>query len=394
MQRSIVPLLAFGGLCLMVSSAVVVVEPQEEAIVERLGRPLQAGEALGPGLHWKLPWPIDRVYRYPVRRVQQIVLGAATEEEDKRPEPEMVLWTTAGHGESKDNFVLVAIPPERSRAASRFEEEDEETREGRGVPVTILRALAPVQYRIKNVFEWAYGYANPEELLEGLATRELVRLAANLDADRILGAQRAEAAAELRQRIQSRCDEIGLGVEITFVGFQDFHPDKDVASAYQNVVGAEQERESLIEEARAQMNTALGGVAGDVRLALELAEAVRYVAELGRAEVVDDAALREATARRDALFARAAGDVSARMSRARGERWRRENEWLGNAERFSSEVAANRSAPRVYQYWRYLESLRAGLANVRKVLVAVDMTNRELVVIFDQKQEETFRGLK
>ena len=57
-------------------------------------------------------------------------------------------------------------------------------------------------------------------------------------------------------------------------------------------------------------------------------------------------------------------------------------------------MQADRSAPRVYQYWRYLEALADGLEDVRKVLLAVDTTDREVVIILDQKEEETFKGLK
>ena len=62
--RTIVGALALAGL-VFYATAIVVREGQA-ALVTRLGRPLRA--ATVPGLHWKLPWPVDRVILLDMRR--------------------------------------------------------------------------------------------------------------------------------------------------------------------------------------------------------------------------------------------------------------------------------------------------------------------------------------
>ena len=62
--RAVVGILALAGVAFF-SSAIVVREGQA-VLVTRFGRPLRA--ATRPGLHWKLPWPIDRSILLDMRR--------------------------------------------------------------------------------------------------------------------------------------------------------------------------------------------------------------------------------------------------------------------------------------------------------------------------------------
>src|ERR1700739_1194551 len=62
--RGVVGILALGAIAFH-ATAVVVTEGQT-ALITRLGRPVRA--ATEPGLHWKLPWPIDRASLLDMRR--------------------------------------------------------------------------------------------------------------------------------------------------------------------------------------------------------------------------------------------------------------------------------------------------------------------------------------
>ncbi|MCB1154992.1 protease modulator HflC, partial [bacterium] len=49
----------------LISSVTFTVDETQSAIVTRFGRPV--GDVLGPGLHFKAPWPVDRVLRMDAR---------------------------------------------------------------------------------------------------------------------------------------------------------------------------------------------------------------------------------------------------------------------------------------------------------------------------------------
>ena len=69
----LVPLLLVVLWCL--ASAFYSVEADSEGVVLRLGRHVRT---TGPGLHAKLPWPIEQVYLVPVQRIQSLEFGFRT----------------------------------------------------------------------------------------------------------------------------------------------------------------------------------------------------------------------------------------------------------------------------------------------------------------------------
>lgn len=393
MQRAIVPLIGFGVVCLVVMSCFVVVEPHEQAVIERLGRPLQEREPLGPGLHLKYPWPIDVAYKFPVHRIQEVVLGftekpvAGFEEEDER----IVLWTREKHGPREEADLLVATPPtefERQLEALRAELGEEWV--ARSVPVSLVRGVVSVQYRIRNLYRYGYAYENPRDLIEGFAYRELIRYAASADLDYLLGAGREAASQTLRQRIQQRADELDLGIEVTYVGLVNIHPPPKVAEAFQEVVGAMQEREAAIEEALAKRNLVLASVTGDVELSRRLAEYIRRADALARDPHADPAEVERLRRLRDETFAQAKGEVSRLLAEARAQRWSLEMAARSQMVAFENELQAYRAAPRLYAWRKYLGVMQEGLEPVRKYLLGMDPGGRKVTVIFDMKEEETF----
>jgi hypothetical protein len=72
-ERAILWLLPLQVLLLILSTGLVVIEPGEQALLEHFGRPQEA--ALGPGPHFKWPWPIDRIYRYRTEQIQAFDVG-------------------------------------------------------------------------------------------------------------------------------------------------------------------------------------------------------------------------------------------------------------------------------------------------------------------------------
>jgi membrane protease subunit HflK len=45
------------------------IEASDEGVVLRFGKHVKT---VPPGLHWKLPWPIETVYKVPVQRIQTL----------------------------------------------------------------------------------------------------------------------------------------------------------------------------------------------------------------------------------------------------------------------------------------------------------------------------------
>jgi len=313
---------------LLLSTCVVFVDPGEEALLERFGRPVEGRDVLQAGLHVKWPWPIDQARRFQSQAIQSFNVGF--EHEDEAGEDhEPVLWTVAHY---KEEFHLIV--------ASREQLSDTNNATGRkSPPVNLLSLAIPVQYQIRDVRAWAYGHENAGSLLEDLATREVVRYLVGVDMNEIMSIGRFTAGRELKDLIQQQADDKKLGVEILFVGLQDIHPPVRVAGSYERVVGARQNREADILAAKAH----------EVRTnRLARAEATRLKGEA------------EAESRRL--------EVSA----------------YARAALFTNQIPAFTASPSVYAQRSYLQALAEGSAHIRKVIIAT--TNTDDVILLNLEE--------
>src|SRR5262249_48799059 len=147
------------------STCVVFIESGEQGLLERCGRPVDGRALLEPGINFKLPWPIDHVYRFRTQQIQSFEIG--TTPEAAREESKVVLWTVAHSKE--DNFLVanrLATPAE----ATNTNNPDGGSR--RTPPVSLVTGSIPVQYQITDLSAWAYNNEDAPSLLEDLATRE------------------------------------------------------------------------------------------------------------------------------------------------------------------------------------------------------------------------------
>ncbi len=324
LERAFAWIVAAQLAVLALSTTVVIVEPGEQALLERFGA--RAG-VLEPGFHFKLPWPVDTVERFDTRAIQSFNIGFESDPElDKE---NTILWTRSHY---RKEFNLLVASREQATTAT----EGDQT-----VPVNLLTVNVPVQFTVTNVLDWAYQHAAPATLLEQIANREVVRYLASVDIEKVMSIGRLEASRELHRRIQERAVAARLGTEIVFIGLQDIHPplgnkDHKVAAAYEQVIGAEQESQSKILEAE--------GIANEMLPA----------ARANAARIVNEAR---------AAAANKVGDAA------------------GRAARFESQLAARKVAPDVYPARNYLETLRTAVGASRKYVIVP--TNSHGIVIFN-----------
>jgi regulator of protease activity HflC (stomatin/prohibitin superfamily) len=199
------------GLCFVawLSTMLTVVGVEEQGLVERLGVPV-SGQPLESGLHLHLPWPFDRVYRIPVKRVQALTVGHQGEEGGG---PENVLW--AKEHAAKEYTLLLG--------------------NGRD----LITVDAAVQFRISDAKAWRYHCQNPADALRAIAYRAVMRQTVNRTLSDALSQNVVTLTGQMRGMVQQEADALGLGVEVMAFTVGGMHPPVMVASDYQAVVSAE-----------------------------------------------------------------------------------------------------------------------------------------------------------
>jgi regulator of protease activity HflC (stomatin/prohibitin superfamily) len=240
LRRSLTPVALAVALTLWASTALVVIGPEEQGLRYRFGR-LTSRSPLEPGLTVKLPWPLETIDRYPVRRAQTLALGYAG------PQKTSLLWAES-HAGQEYRLLL-----------------------GDGRELVSVDAV--VTYRIRNVAAHALAFQNPRETLEALAYRRLMQDTVPTNLDRLLSVDRDAFADGFARRLQEACDTQELGIEILHVGFGSLHPPVDVARAYQEVVSAQVEQETRRARARAARARMLPAADAEAEQAVRRAEA-------------------------------------------------------------------------------------------------------------------------
>jgi membrane protease subunit HflK len=252
---------------LLLSSCVVFVDAGEQAVLEHFGRPVAA---LTAGAHFKWPWPADKIYRYRTEQIQSLYVGF----EPDTNEQNTILWTVA---HNKEQNFLVATHLSATVENETPDEMNVSDRALKAPPVSLITVSIPIQFQITNVMQWAYENSDATNLLEDLATRDVVHYLVGEDIDNVLAQGRLDAAQKLHDRIQSDANAHGLGVKIVFVGLQDIHPPTPVAGEYEKVVGAEQIRlaTNLLAQADAIMTNALSQAQAFTTTNLALAKSLQ-----------------------------------------------------------------------------------------------------------------------
>jgi membrane protease subunit HflK len=247
-RRSVEPLVVGLGFVAWFSTALTVVGVEEQGLVERLGVAVQA-PPLEPGLHLHWPWPIDRVVRLPVRRVQSLTVGHEGEEDDG---PEDVLWARQ-HAVNEYTLLL-------------------------GNGRDLITVDAAVHFRIVDPRAWQYHSQNPSDALRAVAYRAVMRNTVNRTLAEALSENVVTTTARMRAMVQQDADALELGVEVLSFTVGGMHPPVMVATDYQSVVSAELARVTAVVNAEAFRNRTVpnaqsGAIVGRNRAIAEGAEA-------------------------------------------------------------------------------------------------------------------------
>jgi len=349
-ERAIGPLIIFQAITLELLTCFAIVDTSEQAIIERFGVPRSAEKPLGPGLHLKWPWPIEIAYHYPTSRVEKLTIGEQLVEDAPG-----FLWTKT-HAKQPFNLLAAnrqqpgpAPTPAPPRKPGQPEQPGQPSRPQREVPgVSLITGTVAVLYYVDNLYDFLYRHAEPKRALEALCYRELSRYAAHSDFMEFLGAGRAKATAELKASIQAAADAQHIGVKIVHVSLQGIHPPVQVAAAFEEVVGALEERDAKVWAARGHENSVVPQARATA--ARTLADAKIYAAD-------------------------------------------REHVAPATEKEFLMQLEASRAAPSVFRHRKLLSALRDTLRDARKIVKPAWVRVNEVLQIDLQEKSTPGMGL-
>lgn len=267
---------AFG---LWALSGIYVVQPNEEAVVTTFGA---YSRNEGPGLRYHLPAPIERVQKVPVTSLQRLDVGGAA----------------AG-----------AVPEESLMLTG-----DE----------NIIDLQFSVTWRVADADRFVFTIRDPEGSVKAVAESAMREVVGRTNLLDILTTGRGQVQQQAAELMQRTLDSWGAGVRIDEVQIRSANPPQQVLAAFRDVVSAQQDQESAVNEANTYRNRVINEAKGDAARIVQAAQAYR------------EQAVREAT---------------------------------GDASRFNAILNEYRRAPGATRDRIYIETMQRVLARSNKVIV-------------------------
>lgn len=223
-----IPLWAPAGIIavFLIASSVFTVQGNQEAVVLRFGDYVRTA---GPGLHFKLPNPIERKIIRDVTDQRETIVGIRNDAES--------LMLTGDENIVDINFTVLWV--------------------------------------IKDLESFLFKVDQPEDLVKSAAESVVREIIGKNELDPIITTGRQEFGGQVRDRLQELLDEYEAGVGVNDVQFQKTDPPAEVVDDFLDVVNASQEAERSINEARAYRNTQVLEAEGTAAKLIQEAEGYR-----------------------------------------------------------------------------------------------------------------------
>jgi len=228
-------LLAVAAL-LYLAGGIYLVPPDRQAVVTRFGRVVNP--SVGPGIHYHLPYPVERIYRLKVHEMRRAVVGGEPADETLgRTQPFQVQFLTGDQN--------------------------------------IIQMRAVAQYSVSSATDFLFRAANIEVLVRDAVETELARETARRTVDSLLTTDKVQVQEAVRERAQALLDRYQAGVRLASVNIETVAPPAEVAEAFRDVAGARADSARIVNEAQGYANDVVPRARGAAQQMLEAAEAYR-----------------------------------------------------------------------------------------------------------------------
>ena len=235
------PILLFGIIILGIwlASGFYRVLPDEQGVVLRFGKYVNQTQ---PGLHYHLPFPVEKVLTPKVTKVNRIDVGYRSASDTGRA-------------------TSVSDVPEESLMLTGDE--------------NIVDIDYSVFWIIKDAGKFLFNIQSPEDTVKSVAETAMREVIAKNGIQSILTEGRAQIEIDTQNIMQEILDSYDSGISITQVQTQKADPPKEVIDAFRDVQAAKADKERAQNEAEAYANDVIPRARGEAAQILQQAEAYK-----------------------------------------------------------------------------------------------------------------------
>lgn len=236
--RAVAGLAALAVAAAVAWTAFYTIPAESEGVVLRFGRFVTT---VTPGLHFKIPFGVDRVIVVPVKRQLKQEFGFGSTGATNR-------WQYSPRSEWDDEKAMV-------------------TGDLNAVLVEWV-----VQYRIEQPDHYLFNVRNPDATLRDVSESVMREVVGDRTVDEVITIGRQEIEAEALQRLQELSVAYAMGLRIDQVQLKNVNPPERVQSSFNEVNQAQQEKERAINVANGEYNKAIPRARGEASQRIQGAE--------------------------------------------------------------------------------------------------------------------------
>jgi membrane protease subunit HflK len=220
------------------------VDDKQQAVVTTFGAVTDITE---PGLHFKLPFGIQRVHRVDVNVYQKIELGYITD----------------------PNGTAVTKTSESTMITGDY---------------NIVNVDFFVEYKISDPVKFLFSSSNPELILRNLIQSQVRNVVGSSTVDAVLTDGKENIQMQVKDLVTEILAEYDIGLTLVDVRIQDSEPPTTlVMEAFKAVETAKQQAEAVVNEAKAYQNAQIPNAEAQVDKLLQDAE-YQYTKRVNEAE--------------------------------------------------------------------------------------------------------------
>ncbi len=225
------------------STCIYTVNDKQQAVVTTFGKVTSVTD---PGMHFKLPFGIQKATKVDVNVYRKIEIGYRTSNDSADGYYNYV-------GSSAN---AVTVPAGRYGDYGEYTVTvDSESKMISG-DYNIVNCDFFVEYKISDPVKYPYNSQNPDEILKSLAQSHIRNVISSYDVESILTTGKSEIQSKIKENIIDELFVYDLGLVLTDIKLQDSEPPTiEVIEAFKEVETAKQERETAVNVANAYKNS-------------------------------------------------------------------------------------------------------------------------------------------
>jgi len=205
-------------LLIVVFSSLYKVDATEQSVITRFGK---YTKTVGPGLHIKLPFGIDKNYNVPVMVVQTEQFGFTTQKSG--------IKNQYVNGNTRESTMLTG-------------------------DLNIVDVEWIIQYRIINPSSWLFNVKEKRQTIKDISQSVVNTLVGDRAILDVMGVDRSIIQDQAQELMNENFDRLGLGIKVIAVQLQNVVPPKGVQDAFEDVNKANQDMERYINEGKEAYN--------------------------------------------------------------------------------------------------------------------------------------------